>query len=132
MSSQLNAAQAKTIEAELLALLVSLREDISYELQEKQDERIHESMKEAHDRGDEATADLQSRINMVNMSRHFNEIHECQDALYRLKVGTYGLCTCCGENIELNHLKANPVSRRCLSFQSKQAHSAHAVHYASL
>lgn len=132
MSSQLNAAQVKVIKAELLALLASLREEIGHELEDQQGERVHESMKEAHDMGDEASADLESTINMTNMLRHSHEIEECQSALQRLASGDYGFCISCGEGIELNRLKANPVSSRCLSCQSKEEHQHHDVHYSSM
>lgn len=132
MSSQLSAAQVQVIKAELLALLASLREDIGHELEDQQSERVYEAMKEAHDMGDEASADLESTINMASMSRHSYEIQECQNALQRLANGHYGLCISCGEEIELNRLKANPVSSRCLSCQSKEEHQHLEVQYASM
>lgn len=122
MSSSLTVAQEKHIKAELLELLANLREDVGHELHDQQGERVHEVMKEAHDMSDESSADLESTINLVNMSRHLHEIKECQDALQRLTRGDYGLCIGCGEEIELNRLKANPVSSRCLSCQSKEEH----------
>jgi DnaK suppressor protein len=112
MTSQLNPLQADAIKSELLKLLKHLREDVDFELQDQQGERVHEAMKEAHDVGDEASADLEATINMANMSRHYEEIQECQDALHRLANGSYGLCLKCDEEIELNRLKANPVSAR--------------------
>ena len=132
MSSSLTVAQEKHIKAELLELLANLREDVGHELQDQQGERMHEAMKEAHDMGDEASADLESTINFVNMSRHLHEIKECQDALQRFTSGDYGLCIGCGEEIELNRLIANPVSSRCLSCQSNEEHQHPDVHHASL
>ncbi|SFG80963.1 TraR/DksA family transcriptional regulator [Neptunomonas qingdaonensis] len=132
MSSSLTAAQEKIIKAELLDLLANLREDVGHELHDQQGERVHQAMKEAHDMGDEASADLESTINLVNMSRHLHEIKECQEALQRLTNGEYGLCVGCGEEIELNRLKANPVSSRCLSCQSKEEQQHPDVHHASL
>ena len=132
MSSSLTAPQEKQIKAELLELLANLREDVGHELQDQEGERVHEVMKEAHDMGDEASADLESTINLANMSRHLHEIQECQDALKRLNNGNYGLCIGCGEQIELNRLKANPVSSRCLSCQSKEEHLNPEAPHASL
>lgn len=132
MSSQLNAPQVDVIKSELLKLLEHLREDVDHELQDQQGERVHETMREAHDMGDEVSADLEATINITNMSRHLSEIQECQDALHRLANGSYGLCLTCGEEIELNRLKANPVSARCLSCQSKEEHDHYEGHHASL
>ncbi|MGY8869099.1 MAG: TraR/DksA family transcriptional regulator [Pseudomonadales bacterium] len=132
MSSLLNSFQVDAIKSELLTLLDHLREDVDHELQDQQGERVHEAMREAHDMGDEASADLEATINKTNMSRHLGEIQECQDALQRLANGSYGLCLGCGEEIELNRLKANPVSARCLSCQSKEEHDQHEGNHASL
>lgn len=38
-----------------------------------------------------------------------------QAALDRIDSGDYGFCVGCGETIELNRLKANPLELRCLS-----------------
>ena len=132
MSPQLNAFQVKAIKAELLELLGHLREDVGHELEDQQGERGHAGVRETHDRGDEATADLDSTINITNVSRHLGEIRECQEALHRLENGSFGLCISCDEEIELNRLKANPVSSRCLSCQSKEESDHPEVHYASL
>lgn len=132
MTSPLNSFQVDAIKSELLTLLKHLREDVGHELQDQEGERVHEAMKEAHDRGDEASAELDATINITNMSRHLGEIKECQDALQRLMNGSYGLCLGCGEEIELNRLKANPVSARCLSCQSKEERDHREGHRASL
>lgn len=132
MSSSLTVAQEKLIKAELLELLANLRDDVGHELEDQQGERVHEAMKEAHDMGDEVSADLESTINLANMSRHLHEIKECEAALQRLTTGEYGLCIDCKEKIELNRLKANPVSSRCLSCQSKKEHQHPDVTHASL
>ena len=132
MTSPLTAVQKQLIKVELLELLTTLREDVGHELEDQQGERVHEAMKEAHDMADEASADLESTINIVNMSRHLHEIKECQDALRRLTSGDYGLCISCGEEIELNRLKANPVSSRCISCQSKAEHQDSEEYHASM
>ncbi|WP_036552443.1 TraR/DksA family transcriptional regulator [Neptunomonas japonica] len=132
MPSPLSSFQVDAIKSELLTLLEHLREDVGHELQDQQGERVHEAMKEAHDRGDEASAELEATINITNMSRHLGEIQECQDALQRLASGSYGLCLVCGEEIELNRLKANPVSARCLSCQSKEEQDHYEGHSASM
>jgi DnaK suppressor protein len=132
MSSYLSPAQLKLFKAELLELLASLRDEVGSELEDLQGERVHEVMKEAHDSGDEATAELESTISLAHMSRHLQEVRECQDALQRLEHGTYGLCVDCGEEVELNRLKATPVSSRCLSCQSKEEHEHNENHHASM
>lgn len=41
----------------------------------------------------------------------------CREALIRIEAGLYGYCDCCGEVIELNHLKADPSVCRCVRCQ---------------
>lgn len=108
MSSILTSAQKVLIKAELLQLLANLREDTGYH------------------------ADLKSTLKVVNITRHLQEIKDCQHALQRLARGHYGLCIGCKEEIELNRLKANPVACRCLSCQSQQAQQRLEIHYASM
>lgn len=132
MSSTLSQLQIATIRKELLELLNSLREEVSGELKDKQSMRVNSDLNDAHDLGDEAQADLEASINITNMSRHLSEIRECMDAIKRLDNGEYGVCVECGEAIELNRLKANPVASRCLSCQSAEEFSHPEVKYASI
>lgn len=39
----------------------------------------------------------------------------CREAIARLDAGHFGVCTDCGEYIELNRLVASPTETRCLS-----------------
>ena len=132
MSPNLTLTQIKTIKAELLDLLGHLREEVRGELADQHGERGLISPVSTHDLGDEALADLDASINIANISRHLQEIRECQAALHRLETGDYGFCSDCGEQIELNRLKANPISTRCLACQSHEEHQHPEVHYASL
>lgn len=48
-----------------------------------------------------------------------SELNSCEAALQRIEQGTFGLCEICGEPIELNRLKADPLITRCLSCQGR-------------
>ena len=48
----------------------------------------------------------------VNQQKAFLEI---ESALKRIENGTYGLCESCGEDINLERLKASPEARLCIS-----------------
>ncbi|MGB0468680.1 MAG: TraR/DksA family transcriptional regulator [Pontibacterium sp.] len=43
-----------------------------------------------------------------------DEVRGCIDALNRISEGDYGVCLDCGEEVELNRLKANPIAARCI------------------
>jgi len=48
-----------------------------------------------------------------------DELSSCEAALQRIEQGTFGLCEVCSEPIELNRLKADPLTRRCLECQNR-------------
>ena len=41
------------------------------------------------------------------------ELHKVQDALFRVKTGSYGTCTVCGNPIDLERLRAYPAAATC-------------------
>lgn len=43
------------------------------------------------------------------------ELRECEEAIKRIDIGSFGRCKHCGEAIELNRLKAEPTTIICLS-----------------
>lgn len=43
------------------------------------------------------------------------ELRACDEALKRIDIGSFGRCHQCGEAIELNRLKAEPMVTLCLS-----------------
>lgn len=59
-------------------------------------------------------------MNLINLSQHAREMQACIEALHRIDEGEFGVCQCCGEDIELNHLRANPLSVSCLRCESAQ------------
>ena len=42
------------------------------------------------------------------------EIRQIREALYRIKNGTYGTCSVCGEDIAMARLQARPIATRCI------------------
>ena len=39
---------------------------------------------------------------------------QCQDALGRLERGEYGICRSCGQEIDIERLKALPYATKCI------------------
>lgn len=118
MTSVLTPTQVQNIKADLLRLLSSLQDEVKAELADRDGARKLAGVGETHDLDDEARADVDLMVNVTQITRHLQEVRECEAALERLTAGEYGLCRDCGEQIELNRLKANPVSTRCLACQS--------------
>ncbi|MEM6535960.1 MAG: TraR/DksA C4-type zinc finger protein [Pseudomonadota bacterium] len=45
-------------------------------------------------------------------------LDEIEAALRRLNNGTYGLCSCCGVEIDLPRLEANPITTVCVDCEN--------------
>ena len=50
------------------------------------------------------------------------ELNAVQAALVRVREGTYGECTGCGQPIALARLQASPEAERCVACQTQQEH----------
>lgn len=55
----------------------------------------------------------------------YRDLARVNGALERLEKGHYGVCADCGEEIELNRLRADPAARYCLACVAVQRRSAH-------
>ena len=64
-----------------------------------------------------------SRVSLVQ-----NILFEINEALNRLKLGTFGICEDCGATIERARLVALPYSRRCIHCQSQAEKSSQKIH----
>ena len=53
----------------------------------------------------------------VKLDRLENQIKEVDDALKRIKEGTYGICANCGKAINPERLEALPYAEYCISCQ---------------
>ncbi|WP_395140553.1 TraR/DksA family transcriptional regulator [Schlegelella aquatica] len=77
-------------------------------------------VREAHDRGDEASAEIQLGIGDAELVRDLHELREVEAALQRMARGTYGQCEDCGQEIGEARLAAHPAARRCAACQAAQ------------
>ena len=55
--------------------------------------------------------------------RESQALHDIDDALERIRLGRFGICTDCGAVIALARLQLNPYASRCLACQRKQEFS---------
>lgn len=127
-SANLSKAEQAVIKSEIESLMNTLREEMSEELQEQKSVARDFGLNDAHDLGDEAQADAASALHVSQLSHYMQELRACREALKRLASGSYGFCLDCDEAVELNRLKANPVSSRCLSCQSQLENKAGNLH----
>ncbi|MFO1323876.1 MAG: TraR/DksA family transcriptional regulator [Burkholderiales bacterium] len=72
---------------------------------------------------DWAVADLETALDVAEVSRDAAELREVEIAQGRLADGTYGECVDCGAAIPYARLAANPSAARCIACQEKlEAH----------
>ena len=66
---------------------------------------------------DEATEFSANQGMVITLKRRY---HRVQDALAKIKAGTYGICEKCGKSIEIEILRVDPESRICKACKMKQ------------
>jgi len=94
-----------------------LGEDIRQELLRYDDEGYNELAGRVHDLEEESVADLLVDINLASVDHYLRELREVEEALERIRQGTYGVCVDTGEPIELARLRAYPTAKRSLHAQ---------------
>jgi RNA polymerase-binding protein DksA len=97
-----------------------LRQDVLEHLQEADDNNVAELYGRVHDSGEESIADLLSDMNFINIEQEAREVAALEAALQRIHSGTYGRCVDCGDEIEMERLKANPAADRCFDCQNRK------------
>lgn len=104
---------ATAIRERIEALAEEMREDAAHAR-----ERTYASVAgEVHDAADEAAAELAVHVTEAELARDAGELEELEAAKRRMDAGTYGTCTACGSDIEVERLFARPGAPRCLACQ---------------
>jgi DnaK suppressor protein len=66
---------------------------------------------------DQGTVETNMALHLRNRDRDRKLIKKIDEALERIKMGTYGYCEESGEEIGINRLEARPIARLCLEEQ---------------
>ena len=69
---------------------------------------------------DVATDNLEHELNYIFEEREREKLLNIDNALARMKEGSYGECDECGDDIDVERLFALPFTRLCLDCKSKQ------------
>ncbi|MGD9031809.1 MAG: RNA polymerase-binding protein DksA [Desulfobacteraceae bacterium] len=96
--------------------LLSWREQLLKESGESL-QRLKESSTREIDLLDQGTLETSSNLKLSTRDRCLVLVDEIDDALERIKDGTYGYCEDTGEEIGLKRLEARPTARLCLEAQ---------------
>ena len=82
------------------------------------------SKDEGMDAYDLASEERDRDISMILSDRDRAKLQAIDDALSRIKAGTYGICESCELDIAEDRLKALPFTRLCISCQAEQEREA--------
>ena len=74
----------------------------------------------ALDDGDWSVIDLSEDISLKQLSTHRENLLKIDEALRKLKEGTYGKCEDCGEEISEKRLKVMPFAIYCIDCKEKR------------
>ena len=97
-------------------MLVEQKQEILQKIRGKRSQLT----KQGGDFIDVATDSLEHELNYIFEEREREKLQNIDEALERMKEGTYGECEDCGDDIEIERLLALPFTRLCLDCKSKQ------------
>ncbi|MEW6325209.1 MAG: RNA polymerase-binding protein DksA [Nitrospirota bacterium] len=72
------------------------------------------------DVGDQATAVADQNFTLRLREREQRLLKKIDEAIDRIRAGTFGVCEECGEQIGYKRLKARPVTTLCINCKTKQ------------
>jgi DnaK suppressor protein len=113
----LTAAQRRTLEGKLVARRTALRAEIAAKLNTQDDPSLMGLRNRMEDTDDWSVADMETALDVAEVSRDAAELREVDTALARLKEGGYGACLECGAPIPFARLEAYPMAARCIACQ---------------
>ena len=75
------------------------------------------------EKGDEidlSQEDLQRALDLKLLGRQNFMLKKIDNALFKIKNGTFGICDECDGEIEMNRLRARPVATQCISCKEEE------------
>lgn len=107
----------------LYQMLMAKRQEIMKEIEGNLGQSLTEDqqrrLESARDVGDQALMDLDRELGISLMEMRNRRRQAIDEALNRLRDGTYGMCAECGVEISEKRLQAVPFAKLCVECQSK-------------
>jgi len=119
MTATLNAEERRTLARQLEARRRQLRVELQAKLNEQDNTALLGLRNRMEETDDWAVADLETALDVAEVSRDAAELRDVEMALIRIGDGTYGDCTECSLPIPYARLAANPSAARCIACQEK-------------
>ncbi|MGZ3239388.1 MAG: TraR/DksA family transcriptional regulator [Burkholderiaceae bacterium] len=105
--------------SQLLSRRKIILTDIRAHLHSSDDASTLALMNHLEEVGDWAEADLLTDTDIARLDNELAELRDVDAALLRIKSGTYGICTDCGDPIPPNRLQVQITALRCIGCQTK-------------
>ena len=109
---------------ELKNALLKKREEIVREAKEEIAKYVSGDARQlvdtAVDEGDWATVDISEDVNLMRLDAHRKLLINIDEALRKIREGTYGTCEDCGEEISEKRLGVMPTATLCISCQENK------------
>lgn len=117
----LNPATLEEFRRQLHALKLDAADAVDARLHGRGEARHEEAglPRHADETDDDASAETQRQADVVHLNRTATALQDIDAALVRLDAGEYGLCTECGEPIDIRRLRAHPAALRCAGCQQR-------------
>ncbi len=112
MPSELTRDQINELEQALEQRREELLEETRQQLLRSDNEQYIQLAGRVHDVVEASVADLLVDLNLADIDRDIREIRDIEQALIRIKTGTYGICVDTGEPIDYERLKVYPTAMR--------------------
>ena len=119
MAAKLTDAERKTLAKALEERRRVLRSELTAKLNAQDNPALLGLRNRMEETDDWAVADLETALDVAEVSRDAGELREVEAALLRVKDGSYGECVDCGTHIPFARLHANPSASRCIACQER-------------
>ena len=119
MTRKLTAAERGTLAKQLEERRRVLRSELAAKLETQDNPALLGLRNRMEETDDWAVADLETALDVAEVSRDAGELREVEAALLRVKDGSYGECVDCGTHIPFARLHANPSASRCIACQER-------------
>ncbi|MEE4379494.1 MAG: TraR/DksA family transcriptional regulator [Candidatus Competibacteraceae bacterium] len=116
--SKLSEQQINELRDRLRQRFAEVREEIHQELLRSDEESYLDLAGRVRDSEDESVANLLVDLKFAAMDRHVQEIRAIEAALARIREGSYGICSDCGDPIGFERQQAYPTAKRCYRCQT--------------
>ena len=119
MSAKLNATERSSLAKQMEERRRVLRSELAAKLNAQDNPALLGLRNRMEETDDWAVADLETALDVAEVSRDAGELREVEAAFARIAEGTYGECVECGVDIPYARLHASPSAPRCIACQER-------------